>query len=152
MGLLLCVCCNVYLVQCVCKSRRICGTHSCEEFLSKGFDADRNVPIAECSVQQLRMRTEAGFPVMHITTVTDMTLGLTELVARLSDGCAGPHGEAARLPRGCPMALGYGLPPCNNNVSVLGLLQTSLPFACSLDPRATAQIVMLGGMSGCRLC
>ena len=25
--------------------------------------------------------------------------------------CAGPRGEAARLPRVCPMALGYGLPP-----------------------------------------
>ena len=24
--------------------------------------------------------------------------------------------EAARLPRVCPMALGYGLPPCNNNI------------------------------------
>ena len=23
--------------------------------------------------------------------------------------------EAARLPRVCPMALGYGLPPCKNN-------------------------------------
>ena len=26
-----------------------------------------------------------------------------------------PVVEAARLPRVCPMALGYGLPPCNNN-------------------------------------
>jgi hypothetical protein len=26
-------------------------------------------------------------------------------------GCAGPHDEAARLPRVCPMALGYRLPP-----------------------------------------
>ena len=26
-----------------------------------------------------------------------------------------PVVEAARLPRVCPMALGYGLPPCDNN-------------------------------------
>ena len=75
-------------------------------------------------MQQLRMRTEAGFPVMHITTVTDMTLGLTELVARLSDAC----------------------------VCAWALVRQGFSFACSLDPRATAQIVMLGGMSGRRLC
>jgi len=26
-------------------------------------------------------------------------------------GCAGPHGEAVKLPRKCPMGLGYGLLP-----------------------------------------
>ncbi len=26
-----------------------------------------------------------------------------------------PRGEAARVPRVCSMALGYGLPPCDNN-------------------------------------
>ena len=38
----------------------------------------------------------------------------------LQTGCMvtmpAPMVEAARLPRVCPMALGYGLPPCNNNV------------------------------------
>ena len=37
----------------------------------------------------------------------------------LQTGCKvtmlAPVVEAARLPRVCPMALGYGLPPCNNN-------------------------------------
>ena len=37
----------------------------------------------------------------------------------LQTGCMvivlAPVVEAARLPRVCPMALGYGLPPCNNN-------------------------------------
>lgn len=51
MGLLLCVCCNVYLVQCVCKSRRICGTHSCEEFLRKDLMPTETCPLqsALCS-------------------------------------------------------------------------------------------------------
>ena len=31
----------------------------------------------------------------------------------LHGDCAGHRGEAARLPRVCPRALGYGLPPCN---------------------------------------
>ena len=38
----------------------------------------------------------------------------------LQTGCMvivlAPVVEAARLPRVCPMALGYGLPPCNNNI------------------------------------
>ena len=29
----------------------------------------------------------------------------------LHGDCVGPRGEAARLPRVCPMALGYRLPP-----------------------------------------
>ena len=37
----------------------------------------------------------------------------------LQTGCMvivlAPVVEAARLPRVCPMALGYGLPPCYNN-------------------------------------
>ena len=37
----------------------------------------------------------------------------------LQTGCMvtvlAPVVEAARLPRVCPMALGYGLPPCNDN-------------------------------------
>ena len=37
----------------------------------------------------------------------------------LQTGCMvtvlAPVVEAARLPRVCPMALGYGKPPCNNN-------------------------------------
>ena len=39
----------------------------------------------------------------------------------LQTGCMvivlAPVVEAARLPRVCPMALGYGLPPCHNNGS-----------------------------------
>ena len=37
----------------------------------------------------------------------------------LQTGCMvvllAPVVEAARVPRVCPMALGYGLPPCKNN-------------------------------------
>ena len=40
---------------------------------------------------------------------------LTTYVVIMHDGCAGPHGEAPRLPRVCPMALGYGLPSCKSN-------------------------------------
>ena len=29
-----------------------------------------------------------------------------------------PVVEAARLPRVCPMALGYGLPPCTSNIGL----------------------------------
>ena len=36
-----------------------------------------------------------------------------------------PVVEAARLPRVCPMALGYGLPPCNNSQAHLHSSSTS---------------------------
>ena len=39
-----------------------------------------------------------------------------------------PVVEAARLPRVCPVALGYGLPPCNNNCNLL--TNIALPGAC----------------------
>ena len=78
-------------------------------------------------MQHLRTCTEAGFSVIHIITVADMIVGLTEqlqLVARLSDAC----------------------------VRAWDLVRQGFSSACSLDPRATAQIVVLGGMSGRRPC
>ena len=104
------------------------AAHAAPIAVRKRFDADRNVPIAECFVQQLRilrMRTEAEFPVMHISTVTDMGLN-EQLLVRLSDACV------------CAQAW--------------ALVRQGFSSACSLDPRATAQIVMLGGMSGRRHC
>ena len=64
----------------------------------------------------------------------------------LQTGCMvtvlAPVVEAARLPRVCPMALGYGLPPCdNNNHACLNGRDTSKPrVRGGLSPAAGSRL------------
>ena len=120
MGLLLCVCCNVRLVQCVCKSCRLCGNQSCEEMISSTLT--EKCPLQRCLCSNCLHALRRASSIMHVATVTVklyLSGQLLSNVAEPSDACA------------CALALmGQG------------------PLACSLDSCATAQVVMLGVLFG----
>ena len=76
---------------------------------------------ASCSYQYFKVHFKPGIQslILQVACLSKTTLGCNlaavEGKPQLSSAVLAPVVEAARLPRVCPMALGYGLPPCNNN-------------------------------------